>query len=85
MTVDTRIDETFTVPTNQAPILGWQSQFGPHGDFPCNLSVTLRQRGFLSNLFLSQTKENMDALQGYLPSFIHPLLVSTSWFPLSFY
>jgi hypothetical protein len=70
-TVDARIDKAFTVSTNHASILCWQSQFGSHSDFSCNLNVTLRQLGFFSNLLLSQTKENMNALQRYLSSFIH--------------
>jgi len=70
-TVDAWVNKAFTVATDHAPIFGWQSQFGSHGDFPRNLRITLRQLGFLSNLFLSQTKESVNALQRYPSSFIH--------------
>jgi hypothetical protein len=70
-TVDTWIDKAFTMPTNHAPILCGQSQFGSHGDSSGNSHVTLSQLGFFSNFLLSQTKENVNALQGYLASFIH--------------
>jgi hypothetical protein len=51
-TVDAWIDKAFTVSTNHASILCWQSQFGSHGDSAGNSHVTLRQRGFFTNFLL---------------------------------
>jgi len=77
-TVDVGVNKAFTVPANHAPVLGWQSQFGSHGDSARYSGVTLRQLWFFSDFLLSQTKEHMNALQRYLSGFIHYLFVTVS-------
>jgi len=69
-TVDAWINKAFTMSTNHAPILCWQSQFGSHSDSSGNGHVTLRQLGFFSNFLFSQTKQSLNTLQSYLASLI---------------
>jgi hypothetical protein len=61
-TVNAWVDKAFTVPANHPSVFFWQPQFDSHSNFPRNLSVTLRQLGFFSNFFLSQTKESTNTL-----------------------
>jgi hypothetical protein len=70
-TVDAWIDKAFTVPTNHAPIFGWQSQLGSHCDSSRNLNVTLRQFMILTNHSLSETKKGANPLQSDLLSLVH--------------
>jgi hypothetical protein len=51
-TVHTGENKAFTMSANESSILSGQSQICFHGDFPCNLSVSLCQfRVFVNVLF----------------------------------
>jgi len=52
-TVHTRENKAFTMSANEAPVLSGQPKLGSHGNFPCDLNISLRQRRVFMNCLFS--------------------------------